>query len=173
MPDRFPRRRWLVALASLVGFAAMSAAGAAEPRRFSPDDLPRIVRITDPQIAPDGAAVAIVVAMLTATMAPQGLIAIAALLTGSHTIRVWYADPQHFRVAVPQSMSESDLIRNGSNAWLWESTDNTVTHLAVPTQAKAGHAKKLIHEPSSAPPMTPQQAAEKRIERVTTREAVA
>ena len=60
---------------------------------------------------------------------------IAALLTGSHTIRVWYADPQHFRVAVPQSMSESDIIRNGSNAWLWESTQNTVTHVAIPAHS--------------------------------------
>ena len=64
---------------------------------------------------------------------------LSSLLTGSHTIRIWYSDPAHFRVSVPQSMSESDLIRNGSSAWLWESTDNTVTHLAIPAQAKAGH----------------------------------
>ena len=45
--------------------------------------------------------------------------ALSSLLTGSHTIRIWYSDPTHFRVAVPQSMSESDLIRNGGSAWLW------------------------------------------------------
>jgi outer membrane lipoprotein-sorting protein len=91
---------------------------------------------------------------------------LSSLLTGSHTIRIWYSDPTHFRVSVPQSMSESDLIRNDSNAWLWESTDNTVTHLAVPTQAKVGHAKKLIRKPSSAPPMTPQQAADEILAKV-------
>ena len=87
---------------------------------------------------------------------------VSSLLTGSHTVRIWYADPTHFRVAVPQNMSESDLIRNGSNAWLWESTNNSVTHLTVPAdagQAAKAHAKKVAVKPSSAPPMTPQQAA--------------
>ena len=89
---------------------------------------------------------------------------LSSLLTGSHTIRIWYSDPTHFRVSVPQSMSESDLIRNGSNAWLWESTDNTVTHLAIPAQVQ--HAKKQVHQPSAAPPMTPQQAADEILAKV-------
>jgi outer membrane lipoprotein-sorting protein len=78
---------------------------------------------------------------------------IASLLTGSHTIRVWYSDPKHFRVAVPQSMSESDIIRNGGNAWVWESSQNTVTHLVIPADAKEAQP------PASTPPLTPQQAA--------------
>ena len=85
---------------------------------------------------------------------------LSSLLTGSHTIRIWYSDPTHFRVAVPQNMSESDLIRNGSSAWLWESTSNTVTHLAIPSgTAKVRHARNITHKASDAPPMTPQQAA--------------
>ena len=80
---------------------------------------------------------------------------IASLLTGSHTIRIWYADGKHFRVAVPQNMSESDIIRNGSNAWVWASTQNTVTHVAIPARA-AQQAPKV---PASEPPLTPQQAA--------------
>jgi outer membrane lipoprotein-sorting protein len=81
---------------------------------------------------------------------------IASLLTGSHTIRIWYADPAHFRVAVPQSMSESDIIRNGGNAWVWESTQNTVTHLVIPANASA-KAKAKAAQPAA--PLTPQQAA--------------
>jgi outer membrane lipoprotein-sorting protein len=84
---------------------------------------------------------------------------LSSLLTGSHTIRLWYADPTHFRVAVPQNMSESDLIRSGGNAWLWESTKNTVTHMTIPADAAGKHAKKLAPKPSDSPPMTPQQAA--------------
>ncbi len=85
---------------------------------------------------------------------------LSSLLTGSHTIQIWYCDATHFRLAVPQNMSESDLIRNGGNAWLWESTKNTVTHLTLPAgTARVRHAKDIIHRPSSAPPMTPQQAA--------------
>ncbi len=82
---------------------------------------------------------------------------LSSLLTGSHTIRVWYADPSHYRVSVPQTGSESDIIRNGANAWLWESNSNTVTHSAMsPHQATK----------PSAPPMTPQQAAGKILAKV-------
>jgi outer membrane lipoprotein-sorting protein len=84
---------------------------------------------------------------------------LSSLLTGSHTIRLWYSDPSHFRVAVPQNMSESDLIRNGNSAWLWESTRNTVTHLAIPAGAAAKHHVMKKAAQASAPPMTPQQAA--------------
>jgi outer membrane lipoprotein-sorting protein len=87
---------------------------------------------------------------------------IAALLTGSHTIRVWYADPQHFRVAVPQSMSESDIIRNGSNAWLWESTQNMVTHVVIPAHPERQSAAAAASEP----PLTPQQAAQEVLAKV-------
>ncbi len=85
---------------------------------------------------------------------------LSSLLSGSHTIRIWYSDPTHFRVSAPQNMSESDLIRNGSSAWLWESTSNTVTHLAIPAgTAKVRGAKNITHKVPDAPPMTPQQAA--------------
>jgi outer membrane lipoprotein-sorting protein len=87
---------------------------------------------------------------------------IASLLTGSHTIRVWYSDPQHFRVSVPQSMSESDIIRNGTNAWLWDSTQNTVTHVAVPAETSTKRAKAA----PSQPPLTPQQAAQQVLAKV-------
>ena len=88
---------------------------------------------------------------------------IAALLTGSHTIRVWYADPRHFRVAVPQSMSESDIIRNGSNAWVWESTQNTVTHVTIPAHSDHNSAAA---KSASEPPLTPQQAAQEILAKV-------
>jgi outer membrane lipoprotein-sorting protein len=87
---------------------------------------------------------------------------IASLLTGSHTVRVWYADPQHFRLSVPQSMSESDIIRNGSSAWLWDSSANTVTHVAIPAESGP---KKAPATPSAAP-LTPQQAAQQVLAKV-------
>jgi outer membrane lipoprotein-sorting protein len=79
---------------------------------------------------------------------------LSSLLTGTHTMTIWYSDPAHYRIQVPQSMSESDLVRNGGNAWLWESNKNTVTHMAIPA-----HAAKNASAKPSAPPMTPQQAA--------------
>jgi len=96
---------------------------------------------------------------LPGTSSPGSL---ASLLTGSHTIRIWYSDPKHFRLAVPQSMSESDVIRNGSSAWVWESSQNSVTHLVIP--AKVGqNAQKA--EPSQTP-LTPQQAANEVLKQV-------
>ncbi len=75
----------------------------------------------------------------------------ASLLAGSHTIQVWYAGPEHYRLALPQSMSEDDLVRNGTSAWLWDSAANTVTHLTLPANAPT--------PPTPSIPLTPQQAA--------------
>jgi outer membrane lipoprotein-sorting protein len=73
------------------------------------------------------------------------------LLAGSHTVQVWYASPEHFRLALPQRMSEDDLIRNGRDAWLWDSAANTVTHLTLPAAGPL--------PPIPTIPLTPQQAA--------------
>jgi outer membrane lipoprotein-sorting protein len=85
---------------------------------------------------------------LPATGSPTSL---SSLLTGSHTIRVWYASPAHFRLAVPQSLSESDVIRDGRTAWLWQSTLNKVTKYTLPASAPA---EAVPHAP-----VTPQEAA--------------
>ena len=87
---------------------------------------------------------------LPATGNPTSL---SSLLTGSHTIRVWYASPQHFRLAVPQSLSESDVIRDGRTAWLWQSTLNKVTKFTLPAKSAA---KAVVPQQ----PLTPQQAAQ-------------
>jgi outer membrane lipoprotein-sorting protein len=80
------------------------------------------------------------------------------LLTGSHTIKVWFSDPAHFRLAVPQSMTESDVIRNGSTAWLWDSSTNTVTRIALPAGARTPSLPSV--------PLTPQQAASQVLARI-------
>ncbi len=101
---------------------------------------------------------------LPGTSSPGSL---ASLLTGSHTIRIWYSDPRHFRLAVPQSMSESDIIRNGGNAWVWESSQNTVTHVVIPAHADKSAAQKAHKKAApSAPPLTPQQAANEILKQV-------
>ena len=78
---------------------------------------------------------------------------IASLLTGSHTVKVWYAGPRHFRLAVPGPLSETDLIADGNTAWLWQSTANSVTEYALPAHA-AGPADPPTpaRSPRSRPP---------------------
>jgi len=80
---------------------------------------------------------------------------LSSLLTGSHTVRVWYSSPEHFRLSVPESLSESDVIRDGSTAWLWQSTLNKVTKFTLPA-----HAAKQAGQAVPQQPLTPQQAAQ-------------
>ncbi len=56
------------------------------------------------------------------------------LLSGSHTLRVWYAGQDKARVALLDRVGESDVIRNGQDLWLWSSADNSAEHstLAAP-----------------------------------------
>jgi len=88
---------------------------------------------------------------------------ITSLLAGSHTIKVWYADPQHIRLAVPVQMSETDVIRDGRQVSVWQSNSNTVTRIQLPAKASAAaHAKAV---PSQVP-LTPQQAASQALKAV-------
>ncbi len=82
---------------------------------------------------------------------------ITSLLAGSHTIKVWYADPQHIRLAVPVQMSETDVVRDGRQVSVWQSNSNSVTRMQLPARDSAAeaHAKAM----PSAVPLTPQQAA--------------
>ncbi len=75
------------------------------------------------------------------------------LVTGSHTARVWYAGPGRSRIALVGDLAESDVIRNGTDAWTWSSATNTAQHLTLPSEtAKA---------PVATNDVTPAQAAER------------
>lgn len=60
------------------------------------------------------------------------------LLTGTHTLRVWYGGRDQQRVALLSSGGESDIIHSGQDVWLWDSNDNSATHFALPTRAPSG-----------------------------------
>jgi outer membrane lipoprotein-sorting protein len=83
------------------------------------------------------------------------------LLAGSHTVKIWYSDPRHVRLSVPVQLSETDLIRNGQQVWLWQSSSNSVTKTTLP--AKASHAMQAA--PTEVP-LTPQQAASQALKAV-------
>jgi outer membrane lipoprotein-sorting protein len=75
------------------------------------------------------------------------------LLTGSHTLRVWYAGETKQRLALLGRLGETDVVRNGTDAWLWSSGSNSATHYRVP----AGEVGERPPVPSA---LTPQEAAE-------------
>jgi outer membrane lipoprotein-sorting protein len=77
-----------------------------------------------------------------------------ALLAGSHTARVWYDGAHKARIALVGNLTETDLVRNGSDVWLWTSGQNTAQHIKLPADsAQKGSS------PSPAESLTPQEAA--------------
>ncbi|MGC4876109.1 LolA family protein [Micromonospora sp. DT43] len=79
------------------------------------------------------------------------------LLTGTHTLRVWYSGPDRQRVALLDTLGEQDVIRNGRDVWTWESRGNTARHRTLGdarTTGKPGHAA------TPSLPATPQEAAD-------------
>lgn len=77
------------------------------------------------------------------------------LLTGSHTVKVYYKDASHFRLAVPQPSSETDIIADGSKLWLWQSASDSVSEFIPP----AGGAAQAAQQVPAVQALTPQQAA--------------
>lgn len=74
------------------------------------------------------------------------------LLTGSHTARVFVDGPAKQRVQVLDRMAERDLVRNGSDVWLFDSKKKTAVHSTL--GARAGGTS----EPEESIP-TPDQLA--------------
>lgn len=80
-----------------------------------------------------------------------------ALLTGSHTWRVWYADPQHARVSLVDGSSEQAVVRNGRDVWQWSSADQSVHHVQLPATLPTGGPEV---SPSAGPQPGPQALAQ-------------
>jgi outer membrane lipoprotein-sorting protein len=158
VPKLSRRARWAIPAGALVvtgGVLAgtlISSAQAAPglPARTAAQLLAEVADSTPPPLT--GTVVETASFGLPALPATGNPTSLSSLLTGSHTIRVWYASPAHFRLAVPQSLSESDVIRDGRTAWLWQSTLNKVTKFTLPAHAPA---KAAVPQQ----PLTPQQAA--------------
>jgi outer membrane lipoprotein-sorting protein len=89
------------------------------------------------------------------------------LISGTHTMRVWYAGPDKARMALLGTLGESDVIRNGQDVWVWASQAKTAKHTVIPTDVMpthdaAGKSKVTPGMPSATDlPTSPQDAAEK------------
>jgi outer membrane lipoprotein-sorting protein len=80
------------------------------------------------------------------------------LLTGSHRARVYLNGPDQMHVQILDQLAERDLIRNGNDVWLWDSSEQAATHVALP----AHEAGESDHDDSDGPAeaRTPAQLAE-------------
>ena len=160
VPKLSRRARWAVPIGAVVIIGAVLAGSLISVAQASPGLPPRtpaqlLVQVADSSTPPlTGTVVETTSLGLPSLPGTADPTSIASLLTGSHTVNVWYSSPRHFRLAVPEQLSETDLIADGSTAWVWQSTANTVTEYLLPADSKAP-----MTPPTSAP-LTPQQAAQ-------------
>ena len=90
------------------------------------------------------------------------------LISGTHTMRVWFAGPDKARMALLGTLGESDVIRNGKDVWVWSSQDKTATHYVLPAHDAAGKSKAPAGMPSPSDlPTSPQEAAERALAAIT------
>ncbi len=84
------------------------------------------------------------------------------LVSGTHTMRVWFAGPDKARMALLGTLGESDVILNGQDLWVWASQSKTAKHYVLPAHDAAGKAGIAPAVPSPSDlPTSPQAAAEK------------
>ena len=131
-----PVLRWVVPAAAAVavvgaGVAAKTLAVAAEP-----DLPPRTAAqlLVDLQTARlDGLSGTVVehadlglpaIPLLTGDQSAK----LTSLVSGKHTLRVWYSGPDKARVSLLGSQGQSDIIHNGADTWFWDSQAKEAQH---------------------------------------------
>jgi outer membrane lipoprotein-sorting protein len=77
------------------------------------------------------------------------------LITGSHTARVWYGTDAKARISLIGDLAETDVVRNGTDMWLWSSSTNQATHYRLPAheagaESKAPAVPPTLKDPASA-----------------------
>lgn len=75
------------------------------------------------------------------------------LLSGSHTMQIWYGGLTKQRVALLGATDETDVFRDGRQFWEWNSADRTAVHSVLPAHAATATL------PSNAASLTPDQLA--------------
>ena len=156
------RARWAVPGTAVAVTAVVVAAlqiPAAEASPNLPDRTPAqlLASISSDAKVPPMTGTVVETASLGLPQLPQtgSATSLSSLLTGSHTMKVYYQDSKHYRLAIPQPQSETDVIADGSKVWLWESSSDAVTEFVAPANGKAAPAKSKLPQT----PLTPQQAA--------------
>jgi outer membrane lipoprotein-sorting protein len=81
---------------------------------------------------------------------------LASLVSGNHTLRLWYNGETKGRVALLGTLGESDVIRNGRDVWIWSSDTNAATHRVLPANLE----NKTANDLGDATALTPQQVAD-------------
>jgi outer membrane lipoprotein-sorting protein len=162
---KFSRRgRWVVpagVVAAVVGVGIASAITVAQAAPALPPRTPAqlLAAVAGDHTAPPpltGTVVETAALGIPQLPGSQNPNTITSLLAGSHTLKIWYGGPRKLRLAAPVQLGETDLIRNGTTAWLWQSNSDSVTRYQIP----AGHGDHAREPAMPHAPLTPQQAAQ-------------
>lgn len=70
------------------------------------------------------------------------------LLTGSYTARVYVDGSTKARVEVLDKLAERDVIRNGSDIWLYDSSEKSALHTTLPAKGAATPTPDATQSPS-------------------------
>lgn len=140
----------------VVGAAAASAAVPSLPAKTPAQLLTELAQATGRPVGPFTATVQETASLglpeLPGLSRASG--ASSSLLAGTQSIDIWYGGPKRERIAVPVQAGESDLRRDGSSVWLWNSKTQTATQVTLPAQS--AHSR---HDRGPQVPETPQAAA--------------
>lgn len=142
--QRHPALRWLAPLgiACLAGLAATGffSAGASSDESL-PAATPTALIAAAQKTQVDGFAGTVVSHLslglpdLSVVDGPSSAMTFRSLLSGSHTLQVWYGGVDRQRVALLGSTDETDVFRDGTEFWQWSSADHTAVHSVVPKGA--------------------------------------
>ncbi len=167
--SKTPLLRWIVPVAAAVlllggGWAATRLTASAQERLPSRTAAQLLVDVQQARL--DGLSGTIVQRAdlgIPALPGGTGSSDLTSLVSGSHTLRVWFSGPDRARLALMGTLGESDVVWNGSDLWTWSSRDKSATHRTVSLPA-GGHTGDLPGTGSL--PVTPQQAAEQALKAI-------
>ncbi|MEV4989396.1 LolA family protein [Pseudarthrobacter sp. LMD1-1-1.1] len=98
------------------------------------------------------------------------------LLSGKHTARIYVDGKDNARVQVMDQLAERDVVRHGSDVWLYSSKDNSAAHLSLPAHTQdPAHTEDpaLPNDAHGAPGMhTPAELAQQFLSKVDPSTAV-
>ena len=87
-----------------------------------------------------------------------GIASVLELVTGSHSARVFVDGPDRARMQLLDQLAERNIVRNGDEVWLYDSSDRTATHLVFPADF-GDRADEAIPDAGAVP--TPGELADR------------
>ncbi|TFD52486.1 DUF2092 domain-containing protein [Cryobacterium sp. Hh11] len=92
---------------------------------------------------------------------PLGVTTALELLSGSHEFRVYVGGESQSRVQIKDRMAERDVVHNGGDIWLYDSSTNAATHLSLDLEATAQAKSAELQSQLPTDLATPAQLAER------------